>query len=448
MKRNNSESGQAIIFLVFAMIGLLGMTALAIDGGMAFSDRRDAQNAADAAALAGAGAIAMAIDDIDDFSCPLPHGIYAAGVNAAIASANENGYSISTHTSTLNYVTTECSGAINDRYVKVITHISKQTDTNLIHFVFSGDVVNNVTAEAEVLPRAVFAYGKAIVATNPDACSGNSNGMIFSGDIEVLVDGGGIYSNGCLGGNGSTLEVDVLNGGIGYGGILDTSHPDVFNPAPVNTASTIPDYALELDPPNCAALANDYGNVNINGEQNINPGRYTSIRLNAGTSKAIMAPGLYCLSGSPNAFVATGGEISAARGVTIYLENGGASIGGNVIAIMNAYDDAAYPSNPPGIDGVLFYMAPGNASIIDLVGNAESVFSGLIFAPDGDIVLSGDPNLVTCDPDTEPDCELPGVTFFTQLVANNVVITGNTNVNIDFQRDDAVTVPNVMELFK
>src|SRR5574337_792710 len=54
-KRNVSrESGQAIVLIVMAMVGLVGLTALAVDGGNAYSDRRHAQNAADTAALAGA----------------------------------------------------------------------------------------------------------------------------------------------------------------------------------------------------------------------------------------------------------------------------------------------------------------------------------------------------------------------------------------------------------
>ncbi|RLD07302.1 MAG: hypothetical protein DRI65_04925, partial [Chloroflexota bacterium] len=52
------EEGQIIVFLSLVLVGLLGIGALALDGGMLFSDRRDAQNAADSAALAGASAAA------------------------------------------------------------------------------------------------------------------------------------------------------------------------------------------------------------------------------------------------------------------------------------------------------------------------------------------------------------------------------------------------------
>src|SRR5512140_2262509 len=50
--KSNYPRGQALVLIVFALVGMIGLTALAIDGGNAYSDRRHAQNAADTAALA------------------------------------------------------------------------------------------------------------------------------------------------------------------------------------------------------------------------------------------------------------------------------------------------------------------------------------------------------------------------------------------------------------
>jgi Flp pilus assembly protein TadG len=52
--RMRSESGQAMVFLVFALLGLVGMVSLVIDGGSWRRTQRQVQTAADAAALAGA----------------------------------------------------------------------------------------------------------------------------------------------------------------------------------------------------------------------------------------------------------------------------------------------------------------------------------------------------------------------------------------------------------
>lgn len=53
MKQQNflSESGQTLVIIAFAAIGLFAFAALVIDGNMVFSDRRHAQNAADTAPL-------------------------------------------------------------------------------------------------------------------------------------------------------------------------------------------------------------------------------------------------------------------------------------------------------------------------------------------------------------------------------------------------------------
>ena len=54
MITKTSEKGQALILITLAAVGLFAFAALAIDGSMAFSNKRHAQNAADTAALAGA----------------------------------------------------------------------------------------------------------------------------------------------------------------------------------------------------------------------------------------------------------------------------------------------------------------------------------------------------------------------------------------------------------
>jgi hypothetical protein len=51
------ERGVTMVFAAIALVALLAVIGLAIDGGNAFTDRRQTQNASDAAALAGASAL-------------------------------------------------------------------------------------------------------------------------------------------------------------------------------------------------------------------------------------------------------------------------------------------------------------------------------------------------------------------------------------------------------
>ncbi|HXF70369.1 MAG TPA: pilus assembly protein TadG-related protein [Thermoflexus sp.] len=54
MKNTLRDRGQALVLIAIALVGLLALTALALDGSNAYGQRRRAQNGADAGALAGA----------------------------------------------------------------------------------------------------------------------------------------------------------------------------------------------------------------------------------------------------------------------------------------------------------------------------------------------------------------------------------------------------------
>src|SRR4030042_1368230 len=60
---HESESGQAIVFLVLGLVVFMGFVALSIDGGMAFADRRHSQNGSDASSLAGGGEAALYLEN-------------------------------------------------------------------------------------------------------------------------------------------------------------------------------------------------------------------------------------------------------------------------------------------------------------------------------------------------------------------------------------------------
>jgi hypothetical protein len=107
------ERGQAIILIVFSIIGLIGMTSLAIDGGNALIDRRRTETAASAAALTAA---LTRIEGGDWRS-------------AALATANANGYNNDGISSVIEMNTPPLSGpyAGNSEYIEVI--ITSNLDT-------------------------------------------------------------------------------------------------------------------------------------------------------------------------------------------------------------------------------------------------------------------------------------------------------------------------------
>ena len=79
-----SERGQIIVIFALALVAMIAMVGLILDGGAAFAHRRDEQTASDLAALAGANAFLVNYDQ------PLTR--EGVAVSAARESARLNGY--------------------------------------------------------------------------------------------------------------------------------------------------------------------------------------------------------------------------------------------------------------------------------------------------------------------------------------------------------------------
>jgi hypothetical protein len=89
MFKRHQERGQSLVLVVFMLVVLLVFAGLAIDGGMAFLERRRMQNAADAGALAGTRELAEAMCDQPD-RVAADVAIYQALVDYAQANGVQN----------------------------------------------------------------------------------------------------------------------------------------------------------------------------------------------------------------------------------------------------------------------------------------------------------------------------------------------------------------------
>jgi hypothetical protein len=429
-----SESGQVMVFLALCFVAILGISALAIDGGMVYADRRHAQNAADAASLAGGSGAAyfMRMNNVNynAFICGTS-GASLTGNAAELAAINNavlNDYILDADISDNHGVTVNCEitdlGSYEDKHLDVITKITRDTATNFAHLVFDGPLRNDVEAVVRIYPPAPLAFGKAIIALNEDACSGNQNGVIFSGSSTTEVTGGGVWSNGCLTGNGTNFAVTVTSGGVGYAG-TSTGTLTNIHPFPDHIPSTLPHYSTEVNEPSCAGLPNR--TVPKGGDQTLQPGVYDEIHWTGGA--LTLDPGLYCISGNKGLDV-QGGSLTG-NGVTIFLQTGGATINGNVTPV-DLRAPVESPNPAPAVPGILIYMAKGNSNTISITGNSTSFYLGTIYAPDGDLYISGTSS-------TNP-------TFNTQLIGYNVEVSGGALIDINFNDNDNYEKPPYLDL--
>ena len=436
MSRNKNEEGQVLVILAVCFVFLLGFVGLALDGGMMLSDRRLAQNAADASSLAGGSGAAyfMRANNVNynAFVCGTSGTINTqnAAEADAINRAALNDFVIDNDITDKHGVTVNCEitdlGSYQDKHFDVITNITHDTSTNFIHLVSEGPMRSEVEAVTRVYPPAPLAFGKAIVALNASGCSGNQYGVIFSGSSTTTVTGGGVWSNGCLTGNGTSFNVTVNFGGVGFSG-SSTGTLTNISPSPQYFPNQIPDYSTIIDEPNCGGLPNR--TAPHNGDVTIEPGIYDEIKRTGGA--LTLDPGLYCITDSQGINI-NGGELYG-DGVTLFLQTGGMTINGNVSPVdLRAPEENPDPS--PAIPGVLIFLANGNTNTVSATGNSTSFFLGTVYAPDGDLYFSGDSG-------TNP-------TFNTQLIGNNVEVSGGATIDINFNDEENFEQPPYLDLQK
>jgi hypothetical protein len=425
IQNHRSEKGQAIVLLVVAVIAMLGFVALAIDGGMVYSDRRHAQNASDASALAGAGAAAMYMETkhiyYNTWSCgsALVQEAQVAAKDAARTRAGSNGFTIDYNLEDKNGVATRCepgffNGSWVEKYLEITTLISDTTETSFAQLIFSGALQNNVQAKTRVYPRSPLAFGNAIVSLNNNSDCSGSEGVVMGGSQTVTVNGGGIFSNGCMKCNGISPIV-VLPEGMVNLSIQPPVNCSNMDPVPQTGTMMLPKAAVAIPEPDCSdSRAHNYSNeFKITNNEVVE-----------------LDPGLHCFNNSPSALTMNGGTLSG-TGVTIYAPNGSISITGGE-AFLSA--PGVSPDPYPALANVLFYTASsGNRGVITLVGNGNSTFTGTIYAPDSDIKVTG--NSATA-------------AFNTQLVGWNVNVDGNATLNVNFNDSLNFKRPAVLELFK
>jgi Flp pilus assembly protein TadG len=415
--QNNSERGQAIIFLVLGLVVFMGFVGLAIDGGMAMADQREAQNVSDSSALSAAGLAALELENrhvyYTQWNCNSAD-VQAAiqvGQTSAIARAASNGVEIDDDVTDFNGVIAECGqdtlNGYTDRWIDFTVHISDTAETSFIQLFFPSAVNIRTDAVTRVRPRAPLAFGNAIVALNPDGCQGHQNGAIFYGNANSYVNGGGIWTNGCLRTNGNPY-IEVTGGAINYVGEL--SGGNGLHPDPTKVNDPIPPSSYEVPAPDC----------NHPDAHNV-----TSSWL---LSHSPLEPGLYCIEGDLRF---NGNDELVGNEVTLYLLDGGIRINGNCNIQLSAPPYNPDPS--PAIPGIVIYMDPSNHSELKINGASDSYWIGTILAPGADIDMNG-----TGYADS----------YHTQIIGWNVQVGGTADLWVTFEESRLYTKPTSMELYR
>ncbi len=429
------ETGQVLVLLALMMIFFLGMVGLAIDGGLVFSERRQAQNAADGAVLSAALA---QIEGRDEFS-------------EALASVGEFGYAVTA--APCDPPGPDCVMGIGPGREVMISHpprtgeyagqssyiqvlITSEVRTNFAYFVYSGPV--SASAESVAYVRRNKGISDNVIhALSEDACSA----LWFAGTSDTYVHGGDAFSNSsttdpgiCESGkqNGSgNVILDPWPSAVRAAGSFLEEGPGVVSPPPLEFSphQDIPPVPV----PDCSELP-DYGTAHATSDEQLTlqPGRYSRITFNAG-AEITLEPGMYCIYGSLG-FTGDGGTITG-TGVMLYLETGAFDLGGNSVVTLAAEQTPGVLVDPSQNDwkGMLLYVAAGNSSVAKITGTSGSVYSGTTYAPSSLCSIRG-----TGD----------NLSMQSQLICNTVKITGTAMLDISYRPEENYVLPPRIDLAK
>jgi Flp pilus assembly protein TadG len=390
MNTIKSEKGQALILIAFGIIALVGFTALAIDGGRAFEERRHAQNAADTAALAGALAYHRG-ENITNF---------------AQARAETNGYDGNGTTNDVIVTVTDiaagsgiCPGDAAGKEITV--DVTTTINTTFARVLGRQTITNTVTAVTHAcgFTLAPLFGGNAIVGLKPTTgnCSfdtGNSNAVHWK------ITGGGVFSNGCAytkNNSTTTLDPDECVTAVGSASGFTCQQPNQ-----ASKAIKYPADVLAIMPPNpCDGTPGDVGLPQGSGSTFTN--------------------GIYCIS-----------DMDALDKKDIVLNNATLYVTDTVFNLKFAGSGGFYGTPTLIGDYENYYMiiaydptpcqsfTDHNAQVIEWRGNGAGSMSGTILAPSACLDLRGNADQSAME---------------SQIIGYIVGSNGNAEVFVSYEED-------------
>jgi putative Flp pilus-assembly TadE/G-like protein len=441
MKNNNrTQRGQALILIALAIVGLVGFTALAIDGSNIFSDHRHSQNASDTAAYAGA------LSYVRD-----PGGNWQ---QAAQDRAADNGYSSNDGVTEVDvYLCSDLPQAVSGRTLAckglppganpadyVYVHIKSRVKLYFAPVIGWREIFNHTDAVvlAETATETSFFPGYALVSTMLGCPNYNHDPFKVEGSsVTTIINAGILVNSDCQDpdpaydqrSGASSVETDT---GVCVVGDYSYAHtvPPPTNCEPIDVSKyTLPNPTcshegriVEKSHGVYTAYPGLYGrNFNFDSIDDINP-----------NGKLMLQKGIYCfydgLELNSQWEITTdldgqGDYDSATEGVFFYVPQGDITFNGGSDIHIHAVGTTE-DNFPADYVNYLIYVPPTNPNDIIITGGSGSQFTGTILAPNSYIRLNGGSGTVGLN---------------AQVIGYAVALEGSGTLDIHYQADENAT---------
>ncbi len=408
MHKNGKPRGQAIIVIALALVGIVGIVGLVIDGGNAILDRRKAQNAADAAALAGA--IVRVRNAGEDW------------VNASVISAAGNGYNNDGITNKVEIYSPPKDGPYkNDvEYLQVI--ITSHVKTYFARVIGRSENINVVSAVARTKPAVMkpLLGEAAIVSLAPTSeCKKQVAFKVYE-EATFDVSGGSVFINS----NNQTCALVQEAGGSIYMHYNDPIYivggASIQNPRRLSPVITVGVSPIPYPPPffmpdvdcNKQAKVSDDGTTMSSGSWG---GKFPPENVTT------LQPGIYCLE---NGFSMDKNADLFGRSVVIKVNKGNFDVKGAANIDISAPGEGKFA-------GLLIYIPLENSARVSLDVSSTSSFTGTILAPSSNILV-------------KRNSSKHG--FHSQIIGYRIALSGDSNVVVVYNPDEnfhALTRPEL-----
>ena len=370
-----------------AMVMIIGFVALATDVGLLWSERRQMQTAADAAAVAGVIALRT-----------------SANVTSAAANlATLNGYTNGINGAIVTFNNPPASGpyAGNSTYVEVI--IARPAPSTYFLRVLAHNPMSIST-------RAVSGVGSASACIYALSPTGN-NAVSITGSSSVTTSCGllddSTASQAMTVSGGSTLTAASI-------GVVGNYTGSGYTPAPKTGVASVADPLAALQPPTVGACtATKYTAPNPSGT--IGPGTYCNGITVQGGATLYLNPGLYILLGGG---LTVGGDSSiVGTGVTFY-NTGSKTYSYKAINLTGTSTTSLIAPTSGTWAGILFFQ---DRSIVSndqntVSGSSATVYQGALYFPTTPLVYSGGSS----------------ATGYTIVVAYTITFSGGSSMNSNY----------------
>ncbi len=417
-KRTQPRRGLVLAIVAVCFVVVVGVVALAIDGGVLRVCRRQCQASADAAALAAASVLYAQYPSYQGQDTE------GSAQAAALALAADNGYS-NDGVSTIVVVNIPPASGLYAGQASYAEVILTSYQQRYFANIFGG---TPVPVRARAVARGAWVPANmgvlALQPTDKGAISDRGNGTLTEIGAPIVVDSNNAAALVVSG--GGALRAPQLNITGGYtdsgGGQITGRISTGVHPSP-DPLAYLPAPGISGAPPIPAPTVPAVTSLPMGNKQyDLYPGSYSSLPTFGQGDQVI----LHQSGGNPNSgiiYLASGGFNSTGASITMATgESGGVLIynagtgTGDSITISGSSKGTVNltPLTSGPYQGMVFFQARNASEGISITGNGAFSITGTLYAPQATLAVAGNGS---------------SASIGSQLISNQVSLSGNGNIS-------------------